>query len=301
MDHEINMPFCGKIAGKETTMNESFLEQFPASERNQRRKIEALMDAWKKELSTARVRFKDDGEYYSGDNFFCADGFFPYYYQQKRKILFIAREAAELSGIDFIEEFLGAYRKNDIGGQTLNLVQNSFHNRMLCLAWGILQDGMVPYEEVPQASEVGRTFGTPEGISFAFMELSKYSNDSENGHAHYEAELMTAFLKDSRLDKRNFFREELDILDPDLVITMNLWGTNIDGALLELALGEVIEDDSLPKYKPSAGLNPYAGLNSIEINKRKVPLIETYHFSARKDTEEWYYNPVMEIIREMTH
>jgi hypothetical protein len=272
-------------------MKDSFLAEFPPAEQEQRRKIEALMDAWRKKLSKARVQFKDDGEYYAGSEYFCADGFYPYYYQQKKKILFIAREAAGISNADFIEVILHAYRENSVGGRTLDQVQNSFHNRMMYLTWGILRDGTVPYQEVPWASEIGKTFGTPEGISFAFMEISKYSNDGQDAPSHRDVELMTSFLKDSQLEKRNFVREELDILDPDLVITMNLWMSGLDYDLLELALGEVPTVDA-ETYQPEAGLY------TITINNRAVPLIDLFHFSAIKNTEESFYNVVMSIIKK---
>jgi hypothetical protein len=260
-------------------MNESFIMEFPPAEQEQRRKIDALMDAWRQEVSTAQVLCKGDGEYYSGSKLFCADGFYPYYYQQKKKILFIAREGAGVADSDYIDVVLHAYRQNNVAGWSLNQVQNSFHNRMLYVAWGILHGGTVPYHEVPQASEIGGNFGTSEGISFAFMELSKYSNDGANSASYCDPELMTASLKDSHLEKRNFFQEELAILDPDLVITMNLWTAGVDGALLDLALGKVSALDT-ESYQPAASLS------AITINNKEVPLIDLYHFSARKNTEK---------------
>jgi hypothetical protein len=209
---------------------------------------------------------------------------------KKKKILFIGREAAGISNADFIEVILRGYRENSVGGRTLDQVQNSFHNRMMYITWGILHGGTVPYQEVPWASEIGKTFGTPEGISFAFMEISKYSDDSEDAHSRRDEELMTAFLKDSQLEERNFVREELDILDPDLVITMNLWMAGIDHDLLELALGEIPTVDA-ETYQPEACLY------TITINNKAVPLIDLFHFSARKDTEKDFYSLVMSILK----
>jgi hypothetical protein len=54
-------------------MNDSFLTEFPPAEQEQRRKINALMEDWKKELAGARVRFRDDGKYYAGSDYFYAD------------------------------------------------------------------------------------------------------------------------------------------------------------------------------------------------------------------------------------
>jgi hypothetical protein len=65
------------------------------------------------------------------------------------------------------------------------------------------------------------------------MEMSKYSNDNDD-----DTELTGAFFEHSHLQNRNFFREELSLVDPDLVITMNLWDGKIAGEYLDLALGE---------------------------------------------------------------
>ncbi len=59
-------------------------------------------------------------------------------------------------------------------------------------------------------------------FGFAVMQLSKYSNDSDEGSIQ-NVEMMNRFLEDSELDKRNFFMEELSLLDPDIIITANLW------------------------------------------------------------------------------
>jgi hypothetical protein len=101
---------------------------------------------------------------------------------------------------------------------------------------------------------------------------------------------MSAFLRDSHLEKRHFIQEELAILDPDIVLSMNLWNTGLDENLLRLALGNVrITDEKT--------FGPQAALREITINGKHIPLIDLYHFSSRKNTEADFYNPVMEIIQ----
>jgi hypothetical protein len=267
--------------------NNSMLYWFPQEERVNRTRISALMDEWKQETAKSQVVFQQDGKSYNGDQYFCADGFYPYYYHQKKKILFIARETVGMSGEDYIKDAFLAYQKDNIGGRTIN--QYHFHSRMMYLAYGILHDGEIPYSRVPWASEIAQTFGSKNGISFAFMELSKYSNDNDEDSGR-DLALMTAFLRDSHLEKRNFFQEELAILEPDIVITMNIWETGLDDALLNLALGEVRMVDA-ETYTPSATLN------TIAIKGKLVPLIDLYHFSSRKNTETDFYEPVMRIIK----
>jgi hypothetical protein len=271
-------------------MNDPIFAEFPPSEHEQRRRLNALMEDWMKALAEAQVWFEEEGKYYAGSEFFCADGFYPYYYRQKRKVLFIGREAVGISGCDYIEVLLKAYRENSVAGWSLNQLPNKFHSRLMQITWGILHDGTVPLQQVPRASELGKTFGTPEGISFAFMELSKYSNDSKTATSRREANLMTAFLKDSRLEKRNFFREELAILDPDVVIAMNLWKAGVDNALVNLALGVETGDPS----NDASGKPP----GFIEINGKRAPLINLNHFSSSDDTEECFYNPAMKSITD---
>jgi hypothetical protein len=253
---------------------------FPPAERPLRARLEELMSDWKREVAQSRVVFRDDGKAYSGADYFCADGFFPYYTLQKTKILFIGREAVGLSGNDYIEVLYDAYKQNNVGGKTLDA--HATEARQFYLAYGILHN--VPYEEIPYASEMAKTFGTADGISFAFMELSKYSNDAEDANRHRDAELMTRFLRDSHLEKRNFVREELSLFDPDIILTMNLWGAGLDSTLMEQALGKV---------RFTGNPDPAISVNVLSINGRDVPLFDLWHFSSRKSTEQDFYNPVM--------
>jgi hypothetical protein len=265
------------------------LSPFPPSEHAKRRQIEALMADWKREVSTARVLYRYDGKYYAGNEYFCADGFYPYYFSQKIKILFIAREAVGLSGDDYILRLLPAYHQNNVAGKSVNAYP--LQSRLMYLAYGILNGGTIPYCDVPYASEIAAAFAAPAGISFAYMELSKYSNDNEDASSHCDTELMNAFLRDSHLEKRNFIREELAILEPDIILAMNLSGCGLSAAELELALGKLAEVD-WRAYLPNAALS------AITINGKCTPFIDLYHFASRKSTETAFYEPVMRIVRE---
>ncbi|MDR0600143.1 MAG: hypothetical protein LBG84_08725 [Treponema sp.] len=265
------------------------LSLFPPEERPLRTRLLALMADWKREVARSSVVFREDGKAYSGDEYFCADGFFPYYTRQKTKILFIGREAVGLSGMDYIDVMFNAYKRNSVAGKTLDA--HATEARQFYLAYGISRGGAVPYAEVPYASELAKTFGTAEGVSFAFMELSKYSNDAEDANARRDAELMTRFLRDSHLEKRNFPREELSLLDPDVILTMNLWNAGVDAALVEQALGGV---------RFAGSPEPAISVNALSLNGREVPLFDLWHFSSRKSTERDFYDPVMRAWRGET-
>jgi hypothetical protein len=260
---------------------------FPPDERPLRARLDALMSDWKREVAQSRVVFREDGKAYSGADYFCADGFFPYYTRQKTKILFIGREAVGLSGMDYIDVLYNAYKQNNVGGKTLDA--HATEARQFYLAYGILHNGTVPYGEIPYASELAKTFGTADGISFAFMELSKYSNDAEDANRHRDTGLMTRFLQDSHLGKRNFVREELSLLNPEVILTMNLWGAGLDDTLLEQALGKV---------RSAGSPEPAISVNVLSINGCDIPLFDLWHFASRKNTEQDFYNPVMRAWRE---
>ena len=59
------------------------------------------------EVAPNMVNFKDGG-IASGSKCFAADGFFPGYYKQKNKLVFIARETRWL-GSDYIKTVIGFF------------------------------------------------------------------------------------------------------------------------------------------------------------------------------------------------
>jgi hypothetical protein len=102
---------------------------------------------------------------------------------------------------------------------------------------------------------------------------------------------MTRFLLDSHLEKRNFAREELSLLDPDVILTMNLWGAGVGGSLVEQALGGV---------RFIGNPEPAVAVYALSVNGREAPLFDLWHFSSRKSAERDFYNPVMRAWRNLT-
>jgi hypothetical protein len=244
-------------------------------------RLDCLMADWRKQIAPHRVLFRDDGKMYPAESFFASDGFLPYYFRQSRKVLFIGRETRYIAGQDNIEVILKKCKENP-GGIGMEPVLR----RMLLLAYGIQNGGMLPFEKI-NVQKLCALAATAKGFSFAFMELSKYSNENDDGGTA-DSELMSSFFEHSDLQKRNFVREELSLLDPDLVITMNLWDGKIESGLLRLALGDAPFIDCP---------HPGAARRTIVINGNAVPLIDLYHFSARKNDNADFYKPVMQIIR----
>lgn len=182
---------------------------YPESENNLKSEIEKLNDRWKKHL----VSITGDENI---SEIFVTDGFYPYYTYQKIKILFIGREALEIAGTNYQELLYGAYLDNKIGSKTLNAHQ--FHSTMIYIAYA-LEHKEYNWHNIPYADEIINEFAKKDGFSFAFMNLSKFSNESGDWSA--DNELINSFIDLSNKSKENFFSSEIDLLNPDIIIGMN--------------------------------------------------------------------------------
>jgi hypothetical protein len=205
-----------------------------------------------------------------------ADGFYPHYFDQKKRILFVGREARGISGCNYIDVLYPAYRETKrIGKQWLNT--NKFHSRMLYVAYGIM-NGMPAWNEIPYASEIGDTFGTPGGLSFAFMNISKLSNDSNGWQSAWRI-INVAHELSTR--SRNFNQEQTAILEPHIVITMNL--------------GDRIA--SLGQLTPIHSSTQARSFWLVSGGHRSL-LIDTWHFSTPyKNSIKDYYEPICHALR----
>ena len=107
-----------------------------------------------------------------------------------------------------------------------------------------------------------------------------------------DTDLVDRFLKDSELEKTNFFQEQLKILDPDIIITANLWDGTIAENYINLCFpGEFSKNKTLTHNKE--GVAAYGKYN---LNGKEIDYIDLFHFSANKSDEYCYYNPVMKIL-----
>lgn len=59
------------------------------------------------------------------------------------------------------------------------------------IAYGLIKNEK-SYGDIPWANTIADTFGTDEGISFAFINISKFSNESKNWQSDYD--LISKFL-----------------------------------------------------------------------------------------------------------
>lgn len=210
---------------------------------------------------------------------FVYDGIVPYYTEQPFKILFIGKESLEVAGVNYVIDILkNCYNANRIGGKTLNAYR--FHAIMCYVAYGINRN-FPEYKDLPWAQEIGADFGNEGGISFAFMNISKFSNES--GLWQADIPLIQKFLGLTKCLNTNYFEKEIELINPDLIIGMNLkswYGCigKINGPL-----------------KNFGGCVDYYQLHT---QYNQYPLLDSWHFSApKKRTEKDYYIPITSAVK----
>lgn len=251
---------------------------YPASELNLKKQINQLNDDWLSFLKTELTE-----ESFNADQIFVRDGFYPHYTSQKRKILFIGREALELGGYNYIDVLYEAYQEEQIGQLPLN--RSKFHSTMLYLSYA-MEHGIYDWDCIPSATDFISEFAQPNGISNAFMNLSKFSNERENGGWSANRPQIQMFLEISRRAKVNFFAEEIDLLSPDIIIGMNLKGGM----------------DYLGTFEPESP-KMYGGndvcFKYLRTPSGRYPYLDCWHFSAlKKSPKTNIFNPIIEALSD---
>ncbi|MGI6718834.1 MAG: hypothetical protein ACOX4D_06795 [Bacteroidales bacterium] len=222
-----------------------------------------------------KLQFKDKP--FDVQQLFVKDGFYPYYTYQKRKILFIGREALEIGGANYMELLYEAYLEDNIGGITLN--RYKFHYTMLYITYAI-EHGEYKWNNIPYASDFISEFAQPNGISNAFMNLSKFSNES--GEWPADNDLIQTFLEASSKSQVNFFAKEIDLLSPGIIIGMN------HGERMKY-LGTF---SSQKMYNGKDVCFQYLHTPS----GKSYPYLDCWHFSSRKTFETDIFNPIIEAL-----
>lgn len=156
------------------------------------------------------------------------------------------------------------------------------------ITYGIQNKGILIYEEIPYANEILENMVKRNHFGFAIMNISKYSNDAENGSSA-NFSLINQFLKDSELSKRNFIREEISLLEPDIIITVNLWEGHISNTELE----KIFPTSDCSNLKTIEGI---ANLWDFNLNGKKIQLLDLFHFSCRGSDKTKFYDPSMKLL-----
>lgn len=259
---------------------ENFTQQIEIEKRKQ---INKLMSDLKQKLKTKnKIIFPDDGKEYDAIAYFNSDGFLPGYYKKNNiKVLFIGRESRYCSGKDRVIDGLKWFKNGS--PNTL-----SYWRRILYIVYGIKTKGEYSYDEIPYANEILSDMNKNNDYGFAIMNISKYSNDAEDG-ASANISLINRLLEDSDLRERNYIREEIEVLEPDIIITANLWGCNIDNS----QLGLIFPDSDFNELQRVEGV---ANLYEFKFEARILKLLDLYHFSCRGSDQKKFYEPTMKLL-----
>ncbi|WP_315601350.1 hypothetical protein [Treponema socranskii] len=259
--------------------------EYSEFEKQKNHDLDKLMNEWIEQLSKNKTPI-DNGnkETTIPQDCFAKDGFFPGYFDQKRKTVFIGRETRNIGGYDFRDTTKEFFDKDFSN-------KNSWWRHIFYIVYGIKTEGKFPFENIPTALEILNKMRETKDFGFACINISKYSNDDPDNW-ETNTDLVDRFLKDSELEKTNFFQEQLKILDPDIIITANLWDGTIAENYINLCFpGEFSKNKTLTHNKEGVAADGKYNLNGKEID-----YIDLFHFSANKSDEYCYYNPVMKIL-----
>ncbi len=243
---------------------------YPENEQNRLNELNELFTQWYK---TAKNIPNQDSEI--ADRIVW-DGFYPYFDNQKCKILFIGREAYGVEGSNYIDIIHDALKENKVANKHIN--QFAFYRRMFYLAYG-LNNNCCDWEEIPYPTELTKDFATKDGLSYAIMNISKFSNESENWQA--DKNLINQFVTMFSDDNYNFFKKEIEIINPDIIFTMNL-----DNYLDVLGHMESIER------------TPNVNFYKYSLAEKTILLADTYHFSAIKKERTTFYDDIIAGIKK---
>mgnify|MGYP007004251803 FL=1 len=241
-------------------------------EQGKLRQIKTLMDEWKSSLSEEEQIL------------FVPDGFYPHYFSKNPRILFVAKESTGMLGLVYTDTLFECYRnEKHIGEKNIN--QYRFHARMMYMAYGILnkESTFEEFQSTPPASKIGDTFGTEDGVSFAFMNISKSSN--ENGTYANEKLIGTSYAHGKK-----FIKREIELLEPDVIISANVTDKITD----------IFGEPSVLERIGGNGEVCDVCAQTIKVNGKDTLLLDCWHFSSVKGKKDFehFYHPVCEFTKK---
>ena len=216
---------------------------------------------------------------------FTRDGAFPGYSNAYPKVLFIGRESRYADTGDRITSDIAWFKKLKPGEGMGN-----YWNRIITIVYLIRTGHKYSSGQTPNPRAIIDQMQMTGNYGFAIMNISKYLNPEEEKSGTSNFNLINQFLADSDLPQRNFVREEIEALAPDIIITANLWGCKIKKKYLDLIFPP--QDLGAPVFDRTKN----ACLQNFLLNGRTIKRIDTYHFSAVGNDQELFYDPIMELV-----
>lgn len=261
---------------KMDTLDSSF---YHISELRLKAKMDSFMNQWMESCAIP-------------EDWFSSDGFYPCYTRKHYKILIIGRESRGLGGRDYIKVLHHAYKGFDgkgqtIGGRPMNC--HAFHRRIFYLVYGILNN-FPDFNCLPKPNNLAIRFATKDGISFAFMEISKISNPDDNDSSSNWKNIAKS-IKSATSEGHNFIRDEIELLAPDIIIGSGIW--NLHTIIQHGNIEKLDNNAYLLKDFPTQNVSiPY------EAKKHKnILYFPTYHFSARRFGDRWFYDHIGNLFK----
>lgn len=253
------------------------MEEFYPLKRDQElyKKLDNLFTQWKKDIGFPKHK----------SDVWNSDGIFPGYTSAKFKILFVGREnrtdydyAQNLGKFDNNLIFLKLSEWDNEGNK--NHFRSRFYPRILEITRKI-NNHDAPNEYT--TNEYLDYLREKHRLDFAFMEISKYANIKADGDK-VNKKMVDSFLTDKSIENT---QKEIEIINPDLIITMNLWSSDLG-----------IKD----KMNKIFGIaNPEKGkLCTAKIGKQEFKLMNLYHFSAYNRKNEDFIKPVYNAYKKLS-
>lgn len=248
-------------------MNTNFPPFYPDDEKELKAKVYELQKNWAEGLESQIDK----------DNF-CFDGFYPFYTHQKEKILFIGQESYGLPRHSYIDVFYKVHRTAVLGNNK-SINTSMFHRRIFYIAYGILNH-FPKWSDVPYPASYCNEIFTQNGVSFAFMNVSKFSPNTS-----YRPTNWVDVIRSVREGAANI-KKEVELLAPDIVITMSfLRDQEIRMALFDTCEAIDCTNPNVHVYRATNG-------------GKEILVLDTWHFSAVKKEFECYYQPIANALKK---
>lgn len=263
------------------------------SEQDKRKKLKQLFDNWRKIISDKpkiQSPLIKEGEYVP-EYLFTDDGFYPGYFSSNTKVLFIGREGRYAQNIARKDRII--FDLEVFNNRPKDALSKRFWKRVLTLAY-LIRNGQESISTPLNTVEILNKMNKEKNYGFAFMNLSKYLNPIEEKSGRVNAKLIKRFLDDSELDKYNFIKEEIKILNPNLIITSNLWNIN---ASINNYLNQIFSPIEALGKQEDNGQN--ACLLICDFDGIKIPRVDIHHFSASSIPAidlMHFYIPIIELL-----
>ena len=269
---------------QEIIMLKEYEHRYAKEERDLLRRLDKLFVEWQRQW---------DGD----TRWFVWDGFYPGYLNASKKILFLGRDSYDIYNVydspiphcSYILDFIPRYQNGCMDdGKSINQVK--FHKLLLQVAYGLLHKSFpIEWQDVLDAKSICDTGRIFNEVSFSFMNLGKLSHESCEPcgvNADWgKIDLSVNFSTRGR----NFIKEEVELLDPDLIIAMNLNENPLGRDYYKAAFGSNI-------VKLNLDIKDCCLYDVTLSDAKHVPLLDCWHFSSRKNEESYIYRPIVDVL-----